>query len=94
MNTQELIDVFIPAVDKFGGFPSAVKFKIGDDSIIHVHNKEVVAEDKEAACTISMSLDTMKEIIAGEIDPMSAVMEGDVEVDGDNAVAVSVQGLF
>ncbi|REL25882.1 sterol-binding protein [Thalassotalea euphylliae] len=94
MTTQELIDAIIPAVDKFGGFPSSVKFKIGDASVIHVHNKEVVAEDKDASCTITMSLDTMKEIMAGEIDAMSAVMEGDVEVEGDTSVAVSVQGLF
>ena len=94
MNTQELVDVLIPAVDKFGGFPSSVKFVIGDDSIIFVHNKDVIAEDREASCTITMSLDTMKEIIAGETDAMSAVMEGDVEVAGDTSVAVSVQGLF
>lgn len=94
MNTQELIDVMIPAVDKFGGFPSSVKFVIDEDKVIHVHNKDVVAEDKDAACTIKMSMDTMKSIVAGDIDPMGAVMEGDIEVEGDSSVAVSVQGLF
>jgi len=94
MNAQELVDVFIPAVDKFGGFPSPVKFVIEGDRIIHIHEKNVVAEDKDADCTIKMSLETMQQIIAGETDPMSAVMEGDVEVEGDSSIAVSVQGLF
>lgn len=94
MNTQELIDVFIPAVDKFGGFPAPVKFVIEGEHIVHIHDKTVSAEDKDADCTIKMSLDTMKQIIAGDIDPMGAVMDGDIEVEGDSSIAVSVQGLF
>lgn len=94
MNTQELIEVLIPAVDKFGGFPNPVKFKIGGDSIIHIHQKVILAEDKDADCTITMSLDTMKQIIAGDTDPMGAVMDGDIEVEGDSSIAISVQGLF
>ncbi|MBO9489869.1 SCP2 sterol-binding domain-containing protein [Endozoicomonas sp. G2_1] len=94
MNTQQLVDVLIPAVDKFGGFPSSVKFVIGEESTIFVHNKEVIAEDRPASCTITMSLETMQQIIAGEVDAMGAVMEGDVSVEGDTSVAVSVQGLF
>lgn len=94
MNTQELIDVFTPAVDKFGGFPAPVKFVIEGDRIIHIQDKTVTAEDKDADCTIKMSLETMKQIIAGETDPMGAVMEGDIEVEGDSSIAVSVQGLF
>lgn len=93
MSVQELIDVVVPAVDKFGGFPAPVKFVIGEN-VIHVHNKDVVAEDKDADCTIIMSPETFQQIVAGETDPMSAVMEGDVEVEGDSSIAVSVQGLF
>lgn len=94
MNTQDLIEVFIPAVDKFGGFPAPVKFKIGSDSIIHIEGKQVAAEDKDADCTISMSVEVMQQIVAGETDPMTAVMEGEIEVEGDSSIAVSVQGLF
>lgn len=94
MNTQEIVDVVIPAVEKFGGFPAPVKFKIGSDSIIHVVGNEVVAEDKDADCTISMSLDIFKQVIARELDVMGAVMEGDISVEGDSAIAISVQGLF
>ena len=94
MNTQQIIDTVIPAVDKFGGFPAPVKFKIGEESIIHISGKEVVAEDKDADCTISMSVETFAQLVAGEIDAMGAVMEGDIEVEGDSAIAISVQGLF
>jgi len=94
MQIQELLDTFTPAVDKFGGFPAPVKFVIDKEIIIHIHDKNISTEDKEADCTISMSMATLKDIIDGEADPMGAVMDGDIEVDGDSSIAISVQGLF
>ncbi|WP_456251444.1 SCP2 sterol-binding domain-containing protein [Alteromonas macleodii] len=94
MTNDQLVEIFIPAVDKFGGFPSSVKFIIGGDKIIYVHNKSVITEDRDASCTITMSEDVMRRVIRGDIDAMSAVMEGDIQVEGDTSVAVSVQGLF
>lgn len=94
MTTQELLDILTPAVDKFGGFPKPVKFIIDGEQIFHIHNKDIVTRDQPADCTISMSLQILQQIIAGETDPMSAVMEGDIEVAGDSAIAISVQGLF
>ncbi|MCE2030168.1 SCP2 sterol-binding domain-containing protein [Sessilibacter corallicola] len=94
MNTQDIINTFSPAVEKFGGFPSPVKFKIGEDSVIHILGNEIVAEDKDAECTISMSEETFSQVVSGGIDVMGAVMEGDITVEGDSAIAISVQGLF
>ncbi|WP_419811271.1 SCP2 sterol-binding domain-containing protein [Bacterioplanoides sp.] len=93
MSIDAYIEKIIPAVDKFGGFAQPVKFNIGG-AIIHIIGKDVTTEDKDADCTITMSPEIFEQILAGDTDPMSAVMEGDIEVEGDSAIAISIQGLF
>lgn len=94
MSIETLIpSKIIPAVDKFGGFAAPVKFYIGSE-VLHIIGKEVSTEDKDADCTITMTPELFAQIVAGETDPMTAVMEGEIEVEGDSSIAISIQGLF
>ncbi|NIB43527.1 sterol carrier protein [Pseudomaricurvus alkylphenolicus] len=94
MNIETIINTFTPAVEKFGGFPEPVKFRLGPDHVIHIHGQDISTQDKEANCTLSMSIEVFEKIVNAEIDPMGAVMEGDIDVEGDSAIAISIQGLF
>ncbi|MEM6965196.1 MAG: SCP2 sterol-binding domain-containing protein [Bacteroidota bacterium] len=54
----------------------------------------ITMEDKEADCVISTTADTMQKLLAGDVNPMMAVMTGKVKVKGDMGVAMKVQSLL
>ncbi|MFK8005475.1 MAG: SCP2 sterol-binding domain-containing protein [Saprospiraceae bacterium] len=69
-----------------------------DEHVVYVDGtgdaNEVSQEDKEAECVISTSMDTMKELLSGNSNPMMAVMMGKVKIKGDMGVAMKVQSLL
>ncbi|MDB4539923.1 SCP2 sterol-binding domain-containing protein [Saprospiraceae bacterium] len=69
-----------------------------DEHVVYVDGtgdkNEVSQEDKEADCVISTSMDTMKELLSGDSNPMMAVMMGKVKIKGDMGVAMKVQSLL
>ncbi len=48
----------------------------------------------ETGCVITMSLDTFKACIEKKASPMSAFMEGDLKIDGDMSLAMSLSGIL
>lgn len=72
------------------GFDRSVKFDLGENGIILVEGGSVSATDGEADCTISISQADLEEMIAGELDPMTAFMSGKISVDGDMSVAMAL----
>ncbi len=69
-----------------------------DEQIIYVdgtgEGNAVSQDDKEADCVITTSMDTMKELLSGNSNPMMAVMMGKVKIKGDMGVAMKVQSLL
>jgi putative sterol carrier protein len=59
----------------------------GDEPVVH-------NEDKEADCTITMSLDTMEKLRKGELNPMVAAMTGKVKIKGDMALAMKLREIM
>ncbi|MBT29400.1 MAG: sterol-binding protein [Thalassobius sp.] len=47
-------------------------------------------EDKEAACEIHVSMDDARAFLAGQLNPIEAMMEGNLKIEGDVAVAMKV----
>ena len=54
----------------------------------------VSASDGEADCSVKLSLADFVALTKGELNPMSAVMSGQVRIEGDMMVAMKLQGLF
>ena len=48
------------------------------------------ASDAEADCTLIADADTLKGILTGDIDPTSAVMSGQLTIEGDMGLAMSL----
>ena len=80
-------------VDAMG---STIKF-ILDDNIIFIDGtgdgNEVSREDREAACTISTSAETFTKLQDGSLNPMMAVMSGQVKIKGDMGLAMKLQAF-
>jgi len=82
--------------DRMGGaaFDGAVKLKIADEGVIRIAGNDVTTDDGDADCTISASMDTFRDMFAGDLGPTAAFMSGKVEIDGDMGVAMKLGQLF
>lgn len=89
MSVAELADSMKDRVAE-GSFDSVVKFDCGDDGVLVIDNQSISTEDQEADCTISVSLEDLQSIVAGELDPTGAFMQGKLKVDGDMSVAMKL----
>ncbi len=54
----------------------------------------VSSEDKDADCTIKISAENFKALVAGDLNPMTAMMTGKIKVSGDMGVAMKLQSLI
>ena len=94
MSIDEIVEKMQEAVTKAGGLDKSVKFDFGDDGQVHASGTEVVGEDKDADCTISVAKDDFIALASGDLDPMMAFMSGKLKVAGDMSVAMGLQSLF
>lgn len=76
---------------------STLKFDFGGEQLFldgTGDTNKVSMENKEAACTVSVSEDNFKALISGKLNPMSALMMGKIKITGDVGVAMKLQSLF
>ena len=80
------------------GLDAAVKFDFGDEGVIHIDAKsspnEVTNDDKDADCTVSMSMDDFMQMATGDLDPTTAFMMGKLKVSGDMSVAMKLGSVI
>lgn len=76
--------------------PMGVSFKFSFPGGIIVVNADgtVSNENLDADCTIAATEDTFSDLIAGNLNPMMAVMTGKVKISGDMSVAMKLQNLL
>jgi acyl-CoA dehydrogenase len=99
-NNMNLEAIYAGIKEKAGNLdPIGATLKmVVDDQIVYVdgsgEKNEVSQDDKEADCVITASMETMKELLSGDSNPMMAVMVGKVKIKGDMGVAMKVQSLL
>lgn len=76
------------------GFSKSVKFNLGADGVILIDGAVVSTTDGPADCTISLTKSDFEDLIAGELNPTAAFMQGKLKVDGDMSVAMSLSSLL
>lgn len=76
---------------------STLKFDFGGEVLYidgTLHTNMVSTDDRTADCTIKVSKTDFQSLMGGKLDPMSAVMSGKIQIDGDMSVAMKLQSLF
>ncbi|MGK0387721.1 MAG: acyl-CoA dehydrogenase [Maribacter sp.] len=75
----------------------SLKFDFGDEQL-HIDGNgevnQVSTDNKDADCTVDISLDDFNALIRGKLNPMTAMMSGKLKVKGDMSVAMKLQTLF
>ena len=93
MNTQEIADKIASKADG-SGFSRSVKFDLGTDGVIVIDGQKVSTADGDADCTIKLSKDDLESLIAGELNPTMAFMQGKLKVEGDMSVAMQLSQVL
>lgn len=80
------------------GLDATVKFDLGADGIIYVDGRSspnmVSNEDRDADCTITMSLENFEQLLAGDLDATTAYMFGKLKIAGSMGVAMKLSKVI
>ena len=93
MNVKEIADKIAAKADG-SGFSRSVKFDLGSHGVIVIDGSSVSTTDAPADCTISMSKDDLESLMAGELNPTSAFMQGKLKVAGDMSIAMQLSQVL
>jgi len=94
---QHVFDQLKQRADNAGPIGGTLKFVV-DETIVYINGNgdenRVSTDDKEADCSINVSQDVLEKLRDGELNPMMAVMGGQVKISGDMGLAMKVQSLL
>lgn len=93
MAIQDIAEKLRPQVAS-AGFDRSVKFDTGADGVLLIDGATVSTTDGPADCIITLSLDDLESLIAGELNPTMAFMSGKLKIEGDMSVAMALSQLI
>ena len=97
MSLEYMIGQFEKKAQTAAPIGGTIKFEIDGQGILidgTTDTNTVTASIGEADCTISMTAEVLKKLRDGEINPMMAVMGGQIKISGDMGLAMKVQSLM
>lgn len=91
-------DVITAAVaalqDRVGGFDGVAKFVIPGEGSLVIDADGVRAGDDEADVTLTADADVFQAILAGDLNPTAAFMQGKLAVDGNMGMAMKLGAVL
>ncbi|TAK83746.1 MAG: SCP2 sterol-binding domain-containing protein [Aquabacterium sp.] len=94
MSLQTSTEAIRTKVGADSGLGASVKFVL-EDGVIYVDGKStpnsVSNDNKDADCTVNISLADLQSMLAGQLQPTTAFMTGKLKVSGDMSVALKLQ---
>jgi putative sterol carrier protein len=93
MSMDEIVEKMRARVEG-SGFDQSVKFDCGSDGAIVIDGNTVSRDDAAADCTIALSKSDLESMMAGELSPTAAFMQGKLKVDGDMSVAMALSQII
>jgi putative sterol carrier protein len=98
MSLDALTAMVREKVGASSGLNATVKFNFKDDGVIFVDGRSapnaVSNDDKDADCTITMTLENFAKMVEGKLDPTTAFLMGKLKVSGDMGVAMKLSSVI
>lgn len=95
MDLQACTEALRAKVGDSSGLNAVLKFDCGADGVAVIDGKSVPNTvdntDREADCTIAITLENLAALMAGELEPTTGFMMGKFKVSGDMSVALKLQ---
>ena len=66
----------------------------GADGAIVIDGTTISTTDAPADCTITLSLDDLESMLAGELSPTAAFMQGKLKIEGDMSIAMALSQVI
>ncbi|MCU0390332.1 MAG: SCP2 sterol-binding domain-containing protein [Thermoflexibacter sp.] len=97
MTLQEFTEKVRTIASNASNLKGSVKFSM-NEGVVFIDNTQqpytVSNENKDASCTISISLDDAVKLMNGELNPAAAFMFGKLKVSGDVGVAMQIAQII
>jgi putative sterol carrier protein len=98
MDLAQVTEGMRQKVGEDAGIGATIKFDFGDDGVIYLDGAStpntVSNDDKEADCTVRISLENFLKLVEGDLNPTMAFMMGKLKVDGDMGLAMKLSKLL
>lgn len=93
MSMEAIADKMRSRVES-SGFERSVKFDCGADGVIVIDGQAISTTDAPADCTIKLDKDDLEAMVAGDLNPTAAFMQGKIKVEGDMLVAMALSQVL
>jgi putative sterol carrier protein len=97
MSHQKVFEQFKERAENASPLGGTLKFMVDENAIFIDGNGDqntVTMDDLESDCTITVSTEVLEKLRDGALNPMMAVMGGQIKIDGDMGLAMKVQSLM
>jgi len=96
MDLRTVTEQLRAKVGEDSGLGAVLKFDCGADGAVVIDATRVpntLSNDTSLPgdCTVALSLDTLGDLLSGELEPMTGFMTGRFKVSGDMSVAMKLQ---
>lgn len=75
-------------------FEGSLKFDCGDDGVIVLVDGTATNVDQDTDCSLKMSQSDVVKLLAGKLNPMTALMLGKIKISGNPAIAMKLADLL
>ena len=99
MSLDDVMDLVTGQLGNLTGLDATLAFDFGDDGAIAIDATQtppvLIGQDTdEVDCTIRLSIENFKKLVAGDLNPMFAYTMGKLKIDGSLGIAMKVASRF